>query len=344
MKMYCVSIATTMLPPVAPDDWFGHLTMEVRIVLLAVFALLAVASAVSILLKRRNPERDYRELRARVRTWWVIAGLVAGSLLLSPTTAIWFFAFVSFLALKEFLSLIPSRRADHRVLFWAYLAIPFQFAWVANQWYGMFIIFIPVYLFLLLPTRMILIGETQGFLRAIGTLQWGLMGTVFFLSHAAFLLVMPIAESPRVEPVWPSTHTAISAGPGLLLLLLMLTQCNDVAQFIWGKSFGRRKIAPKVSPGKTWAGFLGGFATSVLIAGAIGPWMTMLDIERSLAAGALIAVTGLLGDLNISALKRDLGVKDAGSMLPGHGGVLDRIDSLIFTAPVFFHFVWYCYG
>ena len=130
----------------------------------------------------------------------------------------------------------------------------------------------------------------------------------------------------------------------LLLLLLVLTQSNDVAQFLWGKSLGKRKIAPLVSPGKTWAGFVGGLATTVVLAAIIGPRLTMLDMFRSLIAGAIIAVSGLFGDLNISALKRDLGVKDAGSMLPGHGGVLDRIDSLIYTAPVFFHFVWYCYG
>lgn len=329
---------------VDPDGLFGHLTLQVRVVLLAVFAMLALASVVSITLMRIRVDRDYTELRARVRTWWVIAGLVSGSLLLSPSVAIWFLAFVSFLALKEFLSLIPSRRADRRVLFWAYVAIPIQFYWVASQWYGMFIIFIPVYLFLLLPTRMIMIGETKGFLRAVGTLQWGVMGTVFFLSHAAYLLVMEFGQTPRVAPQLPDSNQIISVGPGLLLFLLVLTQSNDVAQFLWGKSLGRQKISPKVSPGKTWAGFLGGLATTIALAALIGPWLTMMDLTRSLIAGGLIAVSGLLGDLNISALKRDLGVKDAGAMLPGHGGVLDRVDSLIFTAPVFFHFVWYHYG
>ncbi len=324
--------------------WFGHLTLEVRLVLLAVFAALVVASAISLLLVRLKPHRDWSELRARIRTWWVIAGLVAGALLLSPDAAIWFFALVSYLALKEFFSLIPTRRADRRVLFWAYLAVPVQYLWVSMQWYGMFIIFVPVYLFLLLPTRMILIGETQGFLRAIGTVQWGLMGTVFFLSHAAYLLAFEVTAFPRVTPMWPHELAATYPGPGLLLLLLVLTQSNDVAQFLWGKSLGQRKIAPRVSPGKTWAGFLGGLATTILLAGIIGPPLTMLDVPRSLVAGALVGVSGLMGDLNISALKRDLGVKDAGSTLPGHGGVLDRTDSLMFTAPVFFHFVWYCYG
>jgi phosphatidate cytidylyltransferase len=323
---------------------FGHLTPIVRVVLLSVFAALLVASAVSIALMKLKPEKNWRELRARIRTWWVIAGLVAGSLLLSPKAAIWFFAFVSFLALKEYFSLIPTRRADRRVMFWAYASIPIQYAWIASGQYGMFIVFIPVYLFLILPTRMILIGETKGFLQAIATVQWGVMGTVFFLSHATYLLVLKVGDHPLVQPAWPNDEVSQYPGPGLLLLLLILTQCNDVAQYIWGKSFGRHKLSPRVSPNKTVEGFLGGLGTTVLLAMLLGPAMTMLDYPRAAIAGLIVGITGLLGDLNISALKRDLGVKDAGATLPGHGGVLDRIDSLIFTAPVFFHFIRFCYG
>lgn len=323
---------------------FSHLTPVVRLVLLGVFAILLVASAVSISLIKLKPNKDWSELRARIRTWWVIAALVAGSLLLSPQTAICFFAFVSFLALKEYFSLIPTRRADRRVMFWAYAAIPVQYAWIAYGQYGMFIVFIPVYLFLLLPSRMIMIGETKGFLQAVATVQWGLMGTVFFLSHSTYLLVLKISDNPLVVPAWPNDEVSQYPGPGLLLLLLILTQSNDVAQYIWGKSFGKHKLSPKVSPNKTWEGFLGGLGTTIAISTILGPAMTMLDTPRAAIAGCIVGVTGLLGDLNISALKRDLGVKDAGATLPGHGGVLDRIDSLIFTAPVFFHFVRFCYG
>lgn len=323
---------------------FAHLTPAVRLVLLGVFAVLLIASSVSIALIQLKPLKNWSELRARIRTWWVIAGLVAGSLLLSPQAAIWFFAFVSFLALKEYFSLIPTRRADRRVMFWAYAAIPVQYAWIANGQYGMFIIFIPVYLFLWLPTRMILIGETKGFLQAVATVQWGIMGTIFFLSHATYLLVLDFAEQPLVPPAWPDDQVSQYPGPGLLLLLLVLTQSNDVAQFIWGKTLGRHKISPRVSPNKTLEGFLGGLGTTIVLATLLGPTMTMLDYPRAAIAGLIVGVTGLLGDLNISALKRDLGVKDAGATLPGHGGVLDRIDSLIFTAPVFFHFIRFCYG
>jgi phosphatidate cytidylyltransferase len=274
----------------------------------------------------------------------MIVGLFSLFLLITPGASIAFLAFVSFLAFKEFLSLIPTRRADHRVLFWAYLAIPIQYSWIAIGWYDLFLIFVPVYVFMGLLTRMVFIGETAGFLRAIGTLHWGLMTTVFSLSHAAYLLVLKPSETGRVLPQWPAGLTGDTAGPGLLLLLVLLTQFNDVAQFCWGKTLGRFKVVPKVSPGKTLAGLLGGVLSTIALAGLLGPWLTFLDLPRAILAGALIGLGGFAGDVSISAVKRDLGVKDSGSTLPGHGGILDRVDSLTYTAPLFFHFVNYHYG
>jgi phosphatidate cytidylyltransferase len=217
------------------------------------------------------------------------------------------------------------------VLFWAYLAIPFQYVWVAQGWYGMFIIFIPVYMFLLLPMRMVVIGETRNFLQAAGTLHWGLMTMVFSLSHVAFLLVLP------------SIGTFAAGGAGLVLYLVFLTQFNDVAQYVWGKLLGRHKIIPKVSPKKTWEGFVGGLATTTVLAVLLASVLTPLAWYHALAAGLIIAAGGFVGDVTISALKRDIGVKDSGSLLPGHGGILDRVDSLTYTAPLFFHFVYYFY-
>jgi phosphatidate cytidylyltransferase len=302
---------------------------SVNIALLVMVGLLAVASLVSLTLVKLRPERDFRELRLRIRTWWWIVAVFAIAILFNRTVSVWVFGFVSFLAFKEYLTLIPTRRADHRVLFWAYLAIPAQYYWVWLGWYGMFIIFIPVYVLLLLPMRMVLIGETQGFLRAIGTLHWGLMITLFSLSHLAYLLVLPEAKNPA------------GGLAGLLIYLVFLTEINDVSQYIWGKSLGKRKIIPKVSPGKTVAGFLGGVATTTLLAVALAPWLTPLTRYEAVVAGFLIGLSGFIGDVTISALKRDLGVKDSGSILPGHGGILDRLDSLTYTAPLFFHFVYY---
>jgi phosphatidate cytidylyltransferase len=309
----------------------AHLHANVLWALGGVLTLLVLATVVVAALGRMRPERNDAELRLRVRSWWFIVGVVAVVLALSRNAAIAFLGFVSFLALKEYLSLIPTRRADRRVLFWAYLAIPVQYWWVADGWYGMFVIFIPVYVFLFLPFRMVVAGEVQGFLRAVGTLHWGLMTTVYSLSHTAFLLALPDVAARG------------AGGEGLLVYLLLLTELNDVAQYVWGKSLGRRRIVPTVSPNKTWEGFLGGVATTTVVGLALSPVLTPFTPLHGAAAGLIIAVTGFAGDVTISALKRDLGVKDSGTLIPGHGGILDRIDSLTFTAPLFFHFTRYFY-
>ena len=187
---------------------FDHLKPNVLWALGGVLGVLIVASLIVALLAAARRDKDYGELKLRVRSWWWMIGIFAGTMLLSPTAAVVFWGFVSFLALKEYLSLIPTRRADRRVLFWAYLAIPVHYYWVGIAWYGMFVIFIPVYMFLLLPLRMVIIGETEGFLRAAGTLHWGMMTTVFSLSHMAYLLVLDPAKNPA------------GGGAGLLLYLV----------------------------------------------------------------------------------------------------------------------------
>ena len=302
--------------PAAPVVW----------TLAGVFAILAAAS-LAARLARDLPS----ELGPRIRSWWIMVAVFSLALLLSRTGAIALFGLVSFIAFKEYLSLIPTRRADRQVLFWAYLAIPFQYYWVADDWYGMFLIFIPVYLFLGLALRMVIDGATDGFLRAVGTLHWGLMITVFSLSHGAYLLNLPLEGNP------------VAGGVGLLTYLVVLTQANDVLQYVWGRSLGRHAVIPKVSPNKTWEGLLGGVASTSLAAVLLAPLLTPFTLWHSLLAGLLIGIGGFCGDVTISAVKRDLGVKDTSTLLPGHGGMLDRVDSLTFTAPLFFHFTYYLY-
>lgn len=308
---------------------FAQLPVVLLYALAGIFVLLVTASITTYWMSKSRPQKNYTELRQRVRTWWIIVAVFCLLVVPSPALALVVMGLVSFLAFKEFLSLITTRRADYRVLFWAYLAIPVQYYWVHMAWYGMFIIFIPVYMFLFLPMRMVLAGDTQGFLRSAGIINWGLMTTVFSLSHMAYLLVLP-------QPAGVGY-----SGATLLLFLVVLTQLNDVAQYIWGKSLGKRKIVPRVSPNKTWAGFLGGVATTTLLAWLIAPWLTPLNTAESLLGGLLIGVSGFVGDVVVSALKRDIGVKDSGTLLPGHGGILDRLDSLTYTAPLFFHFIYY---
>jgi phosphatidate cytidylyltransferase len=296
--------------------------------MLGVIGLLLTANGVTLLLKLKNPSRDYSELSLRIRSWWIMVGLLFLVLTSSKTASIVFFGFLSFLTLKEFLSIVPTRQADRRAIFWCYVAIPLQYYWIGMGWYGMFIIFIPVYVFLFLPMRMILIGETQGFIHSVGVLHWAVMLTVFAISHIAYLLTLPVLN--------------VSAGAtGLVLFLLLMTEFNDVCQFVWGKTLGKHKIIPKVSPNKTWEGFLGGLITTTACAGYLAPFLTPLTFEYGLAAGSIISMAGFVGDVVISSVKRDLNIKDSGSLIPGHGGILDRMDSLIYTAPLFFHFLYY---
>jgi phosphatidate cytidylyltransferase len=302
------------------------LTGGARLVMAGILGLLVVASVVAWRLTKRGPAERYLELVQRIRSWWVMVAVFAIAIAIDRRLSIAFFAFVSFLALKEYFSLIPTRRADRRVLFWAYLSIPLQYYWVYRGWYGIFIVFIPVWMALVVPARMVLIGETRDFLRAVGTIQWGVLTMVFGISHQAYLLVLP----PE-------------GGAALVLYLVVLTQLNDVAQYVWGKTLGRHKVVPTVSPNKTVEGLIGGIFTTTVLAVLLAPLLTPLTQAHTIAAGLMIGAGGFLGDITISAVKRDIGVKDAGTMLPGHGGVLDRINSLTFTAPMFFHFVRFYY-
>jgi len=294
-----------------------------------IFVLLVVATFIVWLIRRARPGIDLGDVPPRIRSWWLMVVIFTVAMVLDRRVSLAFFGLVSFLALKEYLSLIPTRRADRSVLLWAYLSIPVQYLWIELEWYGMFIIWIPVYLFLFLPMCMVVIGTTEGFLRAAGTLHWGLMATVFSISHVAFLLVLPAEVNPN------------GGGPALVLYLVFLTQFNDVAQFLWGKALGRHKVVPNVSPGKTVEGLLGGLGTTMVLAVVLAPFFTPLTRGWAVCAGVIIGLSGFVGDVVISALKRDLGVKDSGNLLPGHGGILDRIDSLTYAAPLFFHFVYY---
>jgi phosphatidate cytidylyltransferase len=302
---------------------------HVQNILGGIVAILILATIVTGLLRHFKPTGKYEELVLRIKTWWIIVGIFAVAMSAPTNYAVAFFGFVSFLALKEYFSMIPTRRADRRVIFWAYLSIIAQYYWVGTSWYGLFIIFIPVYMFLFIPMRVILIGETKGYLQAIGTIHWGLMTTVFCLSHIAYLLVLPNEKNPN------------GGGVGLVLFVTFLTQFNDVAQYIWGKSFGKHKVVPTVSPNKTYQGLIGGVLTTTVISYFLGPYLTPMNIRESCTAGLMIGLFGFVGDVTISALKRDVGLKDSGQLLPGHGGILDRIDSLYFTVPLFFHYIYF---
>lgn len=309
-------------------ELFDH---PVRLGVALIVGMLTIATLIVAILKRARSTKDQTELADRIKSWWVMIAVFSAALLSPPIVSVWFFGLVSYLAFKEFVSIVPLRRADRRSLFYAYLAIPIQYALVAHAYYGLFIVFIPVWVFFLLPFRFILAKQTAGFLQSISMVSWGLMITVFAVSHAAMLIQFP---ADQANP---------AGGAGLILFLAVLNQGNDVAQFVWGKLLGRRKILPDVSPNKTWEGFLGGAATTTLLAALLHGWLTPFSLPFSLFIGAALAGAGFIGDVTLSAIKRDLKIKDAGALIPGHGGILDRIDSLSLSAPLFFHTVRFFY-
>lgn len=208
------------------------LTDEVLYVLIGIVGVLVISTVITKIMKRKNNSSGLKEVEMRIRSWWVMFIIFTFALLIHSTISLIFMALLCFLALKEYFSLIPFNRAHRLVLFWAYLTIPIQFLLIYLGWYGMFIVFIPVYMFLLIPIQAIIVGETKNFLRSIATVQWGVMLMVFGLSHLAFLLVLPGRENSF-------------AGAGLVLFLVVLTQANDVAQFLWGKMLGRKKLSRK---------------------------------------------------------------------------------------------------
>lgn len=302
----------------------------VRRMAVIVFALLLLASATVLILRWISPQRDRRELSARVRSWWIMAVLFFAAVALAPRVSTAFFGFISFWAMKEYITLLKTRPADHGGLVLIFLAIPVQYYWVAADWYGMFIIFIPVYIFLFLPMRLVMARDTTGFIASVSQMQWGLMAFVFGLSHLAFLRGLPALPGFR------------AGGPALVLFLVFVTEMSDVLQYVWGKTLGRHKVIPAVSPNKTWEGLVGGILSTMLLSLAIR-FLTPFSIPETLLVALIVTVAGFCGGAVMSAVKRDFGVKDFGDVIPGHGGVLDRVDSLCYAAPLFFHYVRYFY-
>lgn len=303
---------------------------EVVILLLGVFGILLFASMITFILVQKNPDKNYSELIDRIKTWWLMIVAASFCIFLGKTTLIIFFAVVSFLALKEYLSLVSMHQTDRLLILLLYLAVPLQYYWVGIESYGLFLSFIPVFMFLIIPFRLVTLDKTQGFLKTVASLHWGLMITVFSLSHIACLLVLP-------ESVNPAGSIA------LMLYLVVLTQFNDVTQYLWGNLLGSHRLLPEISPNKTRAGLLGGMTTITLLSILLGPWLTPMNLIQSTVAGLIFSLGGFLGDVTLSAVKRDMGIKNTGSLLPGHGGILDRVDSLTFSAPLFFHYIYYLY-
>lgn len=293
-----------------------------------ILAFLGAASAIGWWLGKRTPSATIDNLNARIKAWWIMVAVLCVCFVVGKTATLILYALLSFLALREFITLTPTQKGDHLALCLCfYIAIPIQYYLIGIEWYGLFVIFIPVYGFLLLPAITALAGDTSNFLERSTKIQWGLMLTVFCLSHAPALMLLNI---PGYE------------GQNLMLLfyLLLIVQMSDVLQYVFGKLFGKRLLAPQVSPSKTVEGLIGGGLAATALGTALY-WITPFTPLQAAGLSAMIVVCGFLGGLALSAVKRSLGAKDWGQMIEGHGGILDRLDSVVFAAPIFFHVVRY---
>ena len=297
-----------------------------------VVALLIAASVTGWILSRAVASDRHRDTienaNARIRAWWVMAALFVGALVTGRTGAVLQFTLVSFLALREFVTLVPTHRADHRALFWCFFVItPLQYALIWAQWYGLFSILVPVYVSIFLAIRTAAAGDTERFLERTATTQWGLLICVYFVGYVPALLMLHI---PGYE----------GQNAKLVFFLVLVVQLSDVLQYLWGKSIGAHPVAPRISPNKTWEGLVGGIASATLVGTAIW-WATPFTPAEAALMSFIAALMGFAGGIVMSAIKRDVGVKDYGSSISGHGGILDRVDSLCFAAPVFFHLTRY---
>ena len=384
-----------------------------------VLLVLALVSVIIYFLrKRRDIGFDAAVLdtfRSRIHAWWLLFGMLAASYLFGNIMTVLLFGLISFWALREYITLTPTRRADNSTLFWVFfLCTPLQFLLVAIDpaWftrffvvtpYLLFSIFIPVYAFLIIPAAIAVSGDAKHFLERIAKIQVGLLICVYSFSFAPALLTMhfPTPETTRevagvmpgglidnaLEPavkaatdtvtgtitgiappteidttnpvvasdLQPTQENTITPVPSqtpikhqtgrslrLLFFFVLIVQAGDVFQYLWSHIPRRHVVAPSINSTRTWEGVLGGAATNALFATSLWVVTPFPEWWQAAVGGVLVSLMGFAGNLTMSAIKRDRGVGDFGNLIEGHNGVLDRIDSLCFAAPVFYHFVWLC--
>ena len=293
---------------------------------------LIIASSIGYGLKFKvgfsTPHAVIDNLNARINAWWIMILIIFAAAALGFYGVIGLFFVISFMALREFLSLLYIRRGDHLALAACfYVILPLQYFLVAIDWFSMFTIFIPVYGFLFLPILSALLGDTAHFFDRSTKVLCAFMISVFCISHIPAILTLDIEGFEEKKLL-------------LMIFLILVVQSSDVLQYVWGKLFGKHKIAPKLSPSKTVEGFVGGVVSASVLGGLLY-WLTPFNPVQAVLMSLLICLMGFLGGLVMSAMKRSMGVKDWGNMISGHGGMLDRMDSLCFAAPIFFHVVRY---
>lgn len=322
------------------------LNLRTRILLGVVLASLAIASLVGQYLRRQPSEYVnpalVRRFRQRINAWWLMCAILVFGLLLESTGTVVLFGLVSFWALREFITMAPTRRGDHRALFWALIVFtPLQYVLIGLElsgyrwrngseidFYGLYSIVIPVYASLFVPARIAMSGDPKRFLERSAQITVGLLICVYALSYAPALINLDLTTSEGTP--W------MGSPAGLLFFFVLVSQLSDILQWTWGYLVGKRVIAPDVSSSRTWEGFAGGTLSVGLIGGSL-MWVTPFSFWEAACMSMVIGVMGMFGGMTMSAIKRDRGVNDYGSLVLGHAGVLDRIDTICFAAPVFYH-------
>ena len=345
--------------------------MRVMILLGVIIAILAILYLVGRFLGRQpegtiNPA-VVRMFQQRVQAWWLMYSVLAAGFLLGRVPTVVLIGLIAFWALREFISMTPTRRGDHSALVWVFFVFtPAQFVLVGmgREYYSVYSIMIPVFTSLLIPARITLSGDAKRFLERYAKIHVGLMICVYSLSYAAAILDVEIEPEVVETSGSPSgSETSGEATPGkakdteseaeatvaavavearspfgLLFYLVLIVQLADVFQYACGRLLGKRVIAANINASRTWEGLLGGVATAA-VCGVLFSWITPFSWWGSSIMSMILAVMGAAGGMTMSAIKRDRGVTDYGTLVQGHAGVLDRIDSLCFAAPVFYHLV-----
>ena len=300
-----------------------------------VFAALTGGTLVRIVALQRATEDVVHSRMSSLRTWWILAIAVSIAVVAGRNGIIILLAVAAVLGLRELLALIGWTTVGRSTVLLAFFVVPVYYALLLMKHDELVRQAAPAVFVMAIGAVRAWLGLVDGYVRTTAAVIWALLLLLYGLSHAAMLLALPNLPVPMVGQV------------GWFLFLILLTETNDIMQAITGRKFGRTKLTPRVSPNKSLEGLLGGMSATMLLAAVTAPWLTGLTEERSqmsgilvsLIAGLLISLFGFLGDINMSGIKRDAGVKDGSRLLPGQGGIIDRVDSLTFTAPVFFYFV-----
>ena len=314
---------------------FAHpVTLGVTI---ALIVILALAPVVIIGLARAGfvGPNLRAELFRRYWSWLVIVPLLLVPILLGAFWTIASIGILSVLCYREYSRATGLFREKLLSLVLAAGIVALALATLDN-WYRLFVALTPLTVAALAAVAL-LADRPQGYIQRVGLAVLGfiLFGTA--LAHLAWF-----ANDGSYRPY--------------LILIILSVEANDVFAFCCGKLFGRQKLAPHTSPNKTVAGALGAIVLTTMLVVVVGWFLFPAEVVaahgvtrpqelRYLAVfGVMISTVGQLGDLMLSAIKRDIGIKDTGTMIPGHGGLLDRFDSLILVAPAAFHYANYIAG